>query len=157
MNKRTTQLKDTLESLYAKYNHRDLISPDPLQFIYRYSNPADMEIAALLSAELAYGRVQQIQKNLTELFGRMGKSPYAFVRDFGKSEREKLRGFKHRFTSGDDISDLLELLKYFLKQNVSIENHFLLGYNDNDENIIAALSKFCDSLLDTYLKKHNKI
>lgn len=155
MNKRTTQLKDTLESLYAKYNHRDLISPDPLQFVYQYSNPADMEIAALLSAELAYGRVQQIQKNLTELFGRMGKSPYAFVRDFGKSEREKLRGFKHRFTSGDDILDMLGLLKDVIEKNGSIENHFLSGYNDDDESIVNALSKFCDSLLDMYAKTHN--
>ena len=153
--KQTTQIKDILEKLYAKYNHRDLIAPDPLQFIYRYSNKADMEIAALLSAELAYGRVQQIQKNLTELFERMGHSPYAFVKNFGKAERKKLKGFKHRFTSGDDISALLELLKIVLDKNSSIQNYFLSGYNHNDENIITALTKFSDSLLDMYARTHN--
>jgi len=151
----TAQIKNILEKLYAKYNHRDLIAPDPLQFVYRYSKPADMEIAALLSAELAYGRVQQIQKNLTELFERMGHSLYAFVKNFGKSERKKLQGFKHRFTSGDDISDMLELLKNVLEQNGTIENYFLLGHNDNDKNIIESLSKFCDSLLDMYSRTHN--
>jgi uncharacterized protein (TIGR02757 family) len=154
--KRTTQIKNILERLYAKYNHRNLIAPDPLQFVYRYSNRADMEIAALLSAELAYGRVQQIQKNLAELFVRMGNSPYTFVQGFGKSERKKLRGFKHRFTSGDDISALLELLKIVLDKNGSIENYFLVGYNRNDENIATALTKFSDSLLDMYASTHNR-
>ncbi len=30
------KLKPVLEKLYVKYNRRDLIAPDPLQFVYRY-------------------------------------------------------------------------------------------------------------------------
>ena len=144
------RLKDVLERLYVKYNHKELIPPDPLQFVYRYSARGDMEIAALLAAVLAYGRVEQIGKTLSNLFGRMGKSPYEFVLNFDKTDRQKLRGLKHRFTTGDDICDLLELLKYAFEQHGSIEKHFLSGYNKAEKNIIPALSNFCESLFDKY-------
>ncbi len=157
VNKIKTQqpaIRDVLQRLYRKYNHRNLIKPDPLQFVYKYSNRADMEIAGLLSAVLAYGRVEQIQNSLTRLFGLIGKSPYEFVMDFGPANRRKLHGFKHRFTTGDDISDMLMLLKKAIKKNGSIENYFLLGYNKTDENIIPALTNFCGSLLNMYTTEH---
>ena len=155
MDKQIGIIRDVLERLYAKYNHHDLIKPDPLQFVYRYYRPADMEIVAFLAADLAYGRVEQIQKSLTNLLERMGQSPYAFVRSFGKAERKKLSGFKHRFTTDQDISDLLILLKRVLTRYGSIEEFFIQGYNPDDRNIIPALSKFCNSLLDMYAAEHN--
>ncbi|GAI24097.1 unnamed protein product, partial [marine sediment metagenome] len=32
---------------------------------------------------------------------------------------------------------------------------FVQGYNPGDKNIIPALSKFCDSLLEMYAETHN--
>jgi uncharacterized protein (TIGR02757 family) len=138
------QVKNVLEKLYDKYNRRELIRPDPLQFVYHYSKPADMEVAALLAASLAYGRVQQIEKNLNDLFGRMGTSPYAFVMNFDKAGRQKLNSFKHRFTTGRDISDLLSVLKKVLRQKGSIEKH------------LPALSRFCDSLYEIYSEQNGR-
>ena len=131
-----TAIKSVLDKLYKKYNHRDLIKPDPLQFVYRYNKSSDREIVALL-------------------FERMGESPYEFVKGFGKNERKKLNDFKHRFTTDQDISDLLMLLKKVLDQYTSIEAFFVQGYNPDDINIIPALSKFCKSLLDMYASEHN--
>ncbi|MDD5064657.1 MAG: TIGR02757 family protein [Phycisphaerae bacterium] len=148
--KRAESIKAVLDKLYVKYNHRGLIKPDPLQFVYHYSRPADMEIAGLLASSLAYGRVKQIEKSLNDLFGRMGASPYGFVMSFDKAGRKKLNSFKHRFTTGQDISDLLSVLKKVLRQKGSIEKHFSSGYNKADENILPALSRFCDSLYDIY-------
>ncbi len=155
VNKRLVIIKDVLERLYARYNHRYFIKPDPLQFVYRYDKPSDMEVIAFLAADLAYGRVEQIQKSLTNLFERMGESPYAFIKGFGKAEQKKLSGFKHRFTTDQDISDLLMLLKKVLDRYAGIEEFFIQGYNPGDRNIVPALSKFCNSLLDTYAAEHN--
>ena len=135
-NYKVKSLKAVLERLYARYNHRDLIKPDPMQFLYQYSNRADMEIVAFLASALAYGRVQQIEKSLTDLLGRMGDSPFEFVGDFDGRKRAKLKDFKHRFTTGDDISDLLMLLKEVLRR-------------------YGALSKFCDLLLNMHAAEHN--
>ena len=150
MSKRTAQIRDILEKLYKRYNRRELISPDPLQFLYRYSDPADIEITAFLASALAYGRVQQIEKSLDNLLGRMGDSPSEFVINFDKEKRRMLNDFKHRFTTGDDISDLLTLLRTIISRCGSIEQYFALGYNPGDNNIIPALSKFCNSLLDIH-------
>ena len=114
-----------------------------------------MEIVAFIASALAYGRVRQIKNSLVDLLGRMGHSPYEFARSFEANKRRKLKEFKHRFTSGDDISDLLTLLKKILAENNSIEDFFLLGYKQTDRNIIPALSNFCDSLLDTHGAEHN--
>jgi uncharacterized protein (TIGR02757 family) len=155
VNKERVKLKKILEGLYRKYNHRKLIKPDPLQFVYKYKSPADKEIVAFLSALLAYGRVEQIEKSLTNLFSLMGKSPYVFVKHFDKTGRKKLSGFKHRFTTGEDIADLLLLFKQVLKHFGSIERFFAEGYSSKDKNIIPALTKFCDSLWKIYSKDHN--
>ena len=154
MSKRTAQIRAVLEKLYERYNRRELISPDPLQFLYRYSEPADIEVTAFLASALAYGRVEQIEKSLNNLLGRMGNSPYEFVKNFDRDKRKTLKDFKHRFTTGEDISDLLTLLKTAISLHGSIEQYFALGYNPDDKNIIPALSKFCNSLLDIHVAGH---
>jgi uncharacterized protein (TIGR02757 family) len=150
VSEKSENLKAVLDTLYKKYNRRELIKPDPLQFVYEYSNPTDMEIAGFLAALLAYGRVEQIEKSLRNLLGRMGKSPYEFVVNFKNRDRAKLSGFKHRFNTGDDIADLLTLLQKVISESGGLENYFLRFYNGSDENIIPASSQFCDSLLDMW-------
>jgi uncharacterized protein (TIGR02757 family) len=142
--KKPEELKALFEGLYEKYNRKELIRPDPLQFIYRYNNPADMEIVGLLSACLAYGRVEQIQNDLNDLLGRMGNSPHKFVLNFTNKNRALFEGFKHRFNTGNDISDLLILLKGVLAEHGSIEKYFMLGFDPAHENTIFALMRFCD-------------
>lgn len=146
MNKQISYIKDILEKLYCRYNHKKFVPPDPLQFVYRYSTPADMEIVAFLASALAYGRVEQIEKSLTDLFGPMGNSPFEFVQNFNGEQKERLKSFKHRFTTGNDISDLMKLLQVILSKYGSVEGFFMQGYSDSDENVIPALSRFCDSL-----------
>ena len=155
MTKQKAQIKEILERLYGKYNHRRLIKSDPLQFVYHYSKQADMEIAAFLASALAYGRVQQIEKSLADLFRRMGNSPFEFVGNFDSKQKEKLKSFKHRFTSGDCLSDLLALVKKIILENGSIESFFVMGYKKTDRSIIPGLSHFCDSLLNIYTGSHN--
>jgi uncharacterized protein (TIGR02757 family) len=150
------KLKAVLEKLYDKYNRRELIRPDPLQFVYEYSKPADMEIAGLMAACLAYGRVEQIESSLRSLLGRMGRSPSEFVLNFTRRNRAGFKDFKHRFNTGDDISDLLVLLRNVLVKYGSIERFFLLGLRSADENIIPALSRFCDSLLEMHTGPRSK-
>ena len=152
--RRKKMLKDVLEELYSKYNRARLIKPDPLQFVYKYTEPADMEVVAFLAADLAYGRVQQIEKSLTTLFALMGESPWAFVCDFNEDHREILRTFKYRFTTGDDISDLLALLRRVLLKYGNIEQFFLQGYDPAHENIIPALTRFCACLSQIHAADH---
>jgi uncharacterized protein (TIGR02757 family) len=143
-----SELKKIFDGLYEKYNHHELIKPDPLQFVYEYANPADMEIAGFLAASLAYGRVEQIENSVRNLLGRLGKNPYEFVVNFQNRDRVKFAGFKHRFNTGDDIADLILLFQKVITESGSIEKYFVKFYDEGDENIIPALSGFCETLLN---------
>ncbi len=140
------QTRVLLEKLYAKYNHRVLVPPDPLQFVYRYAERRDLEIAAFLASALAYGRVRQIERSLTQLFERMDDAPYYFTSRCDGSGRARLRSFKHRFTTGNDVSNLLALFRRVFDDYGSLESFFALGYRCDDATILPALSQFCDSL-----------
>jgi uncharacterized protein (TIGR02757 family) len=152
---RTVQTKALLDRLYAKYNHRAFVPPDPLQFVYRYGDRRDREIVAFLASSLAYGRVRQIERSLTQLFDRMNGAPYEFTLRFDDSRRARLRGFKHRFTTGDDISDLLTLFRRVLDEHEDLESFFLRGYRLEDTTVLPALTTFCESLCDLYAGTHD--
>jgi len=111
-----------------------------------------MEVAGFFASALAYGRVQQISKSLEKLFSIMGESPAAFVRQFSTRDRRRLKDFKHRFNTGDDIADLIILLKDMINKHGSIERYFLSGYNDSDANILPALANFCEGLTGLYAR-----
>jgi uncharacterized protein (TIGR02757 family) len=147
-------MKAVLERLYARYNRRAFVPPDPLQFVYRYADRRDIEIAAFLAAALAYGRVRQIERSLTRLFDRMDNAPYEFTSRFDGRSRARLRSFKHRFTTGDDLADLLGLFRRVLDEHGSLEAFFLRGYREEHPTVLPALSTFCDSLCRTYTDTH---
>ncbi len=43
-------LRETLEDLYARYNRREFVHPDPLEFLYAYPDLRDREVAGLVAA-----------------------------------------------------------------------------------------------------------
>mgnify|MGYP006286598793 FL=1 len=143
-------LKHTLDTLYHRYNRRALIPPDPLQFVYRYSDPLDREIAGFVAAGLAYGRVRQIAGSVDRLLTLMDASPSRFVLDFDPPRSTALQGFRHRFTSGRDICDLFTLLQWVLLEYGSIELCFLACSESADRNMLPVLSRFCALLSDRY-------
>jgi len=72
-------LKNRLDSLYLEINKKEFIQSDPVQFPHRYKERFDREIAAFLTATIAWGRRDLILKSSEKMFAIMGSSPYAFV------------------------------------------------------------------------------
>jgi len=151
----SVETKSLLERLYARYNHRAFVPPDPLQFVYRFSERLDREIAAFLAAALAYGRVRQIERSLTQLFDRMNFAPYDFTMRLNGTGRAALRTFKHRFTTGGDIWDLLDLFRRILDDYGDLEAFFMQGDRREHSTVLPALSAFCDSLCELYADAHH--
>lgn len=139
--------KNKLESIYKEFNRRDLVSPDPLQFLYCFSRPDDRELVALIAAGLAYGRVAQILKSIQKVLGLMGNSPADFVRETPDYEfRQVFNGFKHRFTSDEDLSRFLSGAKQVIKNYGSLEECFKASCSANDETVVPALTAFATQL-----------
>ncbi|MDR2134626.1 MAG: TIGR02757 family protein [Treponema sp.] len=72
-------LKRELDRWYRRVNRPEFILNDPVQFPHRYTDPADIEIAAFLAASIAWGRRELILRSAERMFALMGPSPAAFV------------------------------------------------------------------------------
>jgi len=136
-------MKERLEELYAAYNRRSFVHPDPLEFLYDYEDLRDREIVALVASSLAYGKVEQILKSVSAIILRMGTSPFDFLCSSSfETLHTGLENFKHRFTPGADISLLLWSARTMILEHGSLHGSFMAGYRDQHETILPALSSF---------------
>jgi len=119
--------KESLERLYAKYNCRRFVHPDPLEFLYRYDDPADREIAGLIASSLAYGRVAQILKSVGNILDPI-QAPAEFLKLTSPAQiKKEFRFFKHRFSTGSELSRMLIGIKRVFEQYGSLNECFLAG------------------------------
>ena len=136
-----------LEELYRRYNKRELVHPDPLEFLYHYDYCDDREIVALIAASLAYGRVAQILASVKKVLKELGPRPAQFLEKTSAAQLRKLfKTFKHRFTTGEEMSSFLINIKKAQKKHVSLEACFKKYVNEQDETFMPALSKFVREL-----------
>jgi uncharacterized protein (TIGR02757 family) len=113
-------MKAFLDCLYLVYNRRELVYPDPLIFLYEYDDPLDREIAGLVASCLAYGRVAQILKSVTKILTPLGRRPHRFL--LRKRLPDGFFGdFKHRFTTGEQVRELLTRAAGVLRAHGSLE------------------------------------
>jgi len=133
--------KPLLERLYGLYNSRKWVHPDPLEFLYNYSELRDVEIVGLIASSLAYGRVAQILKSVSSVLEKMGTSPYDFLLSATPSSLGRIYSdFKHRFTTGDELARMLIGARSVIKRYGSLYDCFLSGYSDQDDTVLNGLS-----------------
>jgi len=135
-----------LEDLRTRYNRREFVHPDPIEFLYRYEDQHDREVAGLVAACLAYGRVAQILKSVEAALARLGPSPARFLeRTPPAGLRAAFAGFRHRFTAGDDLARLLCGVRRAIGRHGSLERCFVASAPDvgrEDGTVLPALAAF---------------
>lgn len=133
--------KDALEHHYRAFHKRRFVHPDPLEFLYDYDDPADREIVALVAASLAYGRVAQILVSVRRALDRLGASPARFVRDTTPARmKADLAGFKHRWTTGEDLAVMLAGARRAVRSHGSLGKCLAGKVSPSDETVIPALT-----------------
>lgn len=126
-------LKEELDKLYLTYNRREFVHPDPLEFLYNYKNIEDREIAGLISSSLAYGRVNQILKSVSLVLARLKPTPSIYIKNSSPDIFfNHFKGFKHRFTTGDELCSLLGGIKSVLEKYGSLNNCFIQRLQNAD-------------------------
>lgn len=114
-------MKQKLDSLVKKYETKDFIKSDPIQFPHRFKNKKDIEIAAFISALFSFGSREQFIKKLNYLFS-LTSSPYELIYDYKKFD---LGSFLYRFIKNKDLIELLRLLnKLYISDKSSLEELF---------------------------------
>lgn len=114
--------RDLLEGLYARHHHLENLHPDPLVFARRYRDPNDGELAGLIAAAFAYGRVEKIMEALERVFGVLGPSPRDRLLQLKPKDDalESLVGFKYRFHKKEDVALVFHLLRQVLERRGSL-------------------------------------
>ena len=150
--------KPHLEQLYAHYNSRKWVHPDPLEFLYDYGDLKDREVAGLIASSLAYGRVAQILKSVSGVLEKMGPSPYDFLMSATPSSlRRTYSDFRHRFTAGEELAMMLIGAKSVIERFGSLYNCFLSGFNDDDDTILTGLSFLVNAIRTNLNSRNNSL
>jgi uncharacterized protein (TIGR02757 family) len=140
--------KERLEALYSEYNRRCYVHPDPLEFLYDFHEPLDVEVVGFIASSLAYGNVKQILRSVSLVLRQMGPCPSAFLLNspFDRIE-ESFSNFKHRFTTGQDLARLLWGVRRIIERHGSLQKCFMSRLHPKDRTVIPALSAFVESVL----------
>ena len=114
-----------LDLLAKKYEVKDFIKYDPIQFPHRYTDKKDVEISGFISSLFAYGNRKVFIKKLDELFRYMDNKPFEYVIN---SEFKNLKGFNYRFAKDFDITEIFLILKELYQKDGGLEKLFEYGW-----------------------------
>ncbi len=114
-------MKNKLDELTKKYEIKDFIKNDPIQFPHKFKRKEDVEIAGFISSLFAFGRRELFIKKLDYLFS-LANSPFELINDFRKYN---LDNFIYRFIKNEDLIELLRILnKLYIQDKSSLEELF---------------------------------
>jgi len=150
-----TDLKEKLESIYSKYNKREYVNPDPLFFLYDYTEKKNQEIAGFIAACFAYGRVEQIMKTVALILDKLEPTPFDYLMDHTKSDIAcDFKGFRYRFADDVHLTNLLWGIREVLNRFSSLENCFYSGWTPDDETVLQGLAFLSEQIGKSHKTGH---
>lgn len=121
----TVDLKDFLDTKVKQYNSPTFIKSDPIQVPHKFSKKEDIEIAAFLTATIAWGNRKSIIKNAKHMMHLLDNAPYDFVMQHRESDLEQLLPFVHRTFNGHDLIQFIKSLRHIYSNHDGLEAVFL--------------------------------
>ncbi len=135
-----------LDHLYACYNRRDYVRPDPVETLYPWPDVRDREIVGLIAAGLAFGGVGQILKSIDAVIHIFEGRPRASLEAASRRDLMRLlRGFRHRWVDERDMTNFLWAVRATVREHGSLET--ALSTDDTDEqDVLPALVKWVERI-----------
>jgi uncharacterized protein (TIGR02757 family) len=103
-------LKNLLDEEYNANNCPQFVESDPIQIPHRFTKREDIEIAAFLSSQIAWGKRKMIIANASRLMECMDNSPHEFIVSATAKDFKKLDNFVHRTFNAEDCKTSLRCL-----------------------------------------------
>ena len=142
-------LREPLERLYREFDYGARVARDALEFPLRYAARDDREVVALLTACLAYGRVDLFGRALQGVLGAMAPSPAAFVRAFDPGrDAGRFATFVYRFNRPADLAAFCTAARDLLARHGTLEKAFAAGDLEPAGPIGPALERFARAFWD---------
>jgi len=147
------ELQGFLEEKHDKYNRPSFIPQDPISIPHSFSRKEDIEIAAFLTATIAWGQRKTIITNAERLMGLMDRAPHDFVLSAGERELVRLSAFIHRTFNGIDCQFFMRALRHIYTQHGGLEAVFIKE-NGVKDAIAGFRQKFFETGHETRSQKH---
>ena len=135
------------DELYSRYNRKDYLGTDPIQFLFRYPNVLDRELAALIASSFALGRVAHILVSVEKILAPMQPGPRSFLDGAdARLLRSTYAGFKHRFFDSECLVAFLCGARNMLRLHGSLNSAFTKGLVPEEATVLPALERFASDL-----------
>ena len=135
-----------LEDLLRHTDAAARLRGDPVELVHAFSDSTDVEVAGLLCAALAYGRVDLFKPRLAALLRALGPSPGATARDAAPAELlERCAQFSYRMTGPRDVACLLYGAGRIVRAHGSLGAFFAARWRASG-SLRIALGDFVDEL-----------
>jgi uncharacterized protein (TIGR02757 family) len=134
------EIRDLLIARHDQYNRPEFILNDPIQVPHSFASKNDIEIAAFLTATLAWGNRVSIIKSANSLMDRMDRAPYEFVLSAESGDIVRLEGFVHRTFNSEDLSYFICALRMIYEDYGGLEPVFSSG--SRNRGAFGALAGF---------------
>lgn len=117
-------IKDLLEQKYLEYNTAAFADSDPVQIPRSFLLKEDIEIAAFLTATIAWGNRAGVIKSGRKMMDIMGNSPYDFIMSHSETDLEKFENFVHRTFQPVDMKTFVRGMKHIYSNHGGLERIF---------------------------------
>ena len=111
------------------YNRREFIDTDPIQVPHLFTKKEDIEIAAFITATLAWGSRPVIIRVARELLLSLPDGPHTFLLQADQTQLESFDDFKYRTFNGTDCIFFLKSLKNIYENHHGLEGVFNEGFS----------------------------
>ena len=126
-------LKEFLDQKADLYNRPAFIKTDPIQVPHQYCEARDIEIAAFLTASIAWGQKATIINNARKLLSWMPGGPYEFLMAARDKDLEAFLPFVHRTFNGLDCFYFLKSLQYIYRHKGGLRRVFEKSYANSGD------------------------
>lgn len=126
-----TNIKQTLDKLVETYENPDFVKDDPIQFIHRFKDKKDIEIAGFISSCFAFGKRELFIKKLNDFFEIAEEKPLKYVLE---GDFSKLKDFNYRFIKPNDMMEMMRILRELYAKDGGLEKLFEYAYKNGKIN-----------------------
>ncbi|MEM7679289.1 MAG: TIGR02757 family protein, partial [Myxococcota bacterium] len=137
-----------LDRLLRSVDRAALVAGDPISLVRAYDDPHDQEVAGLLVAMLAYGRVASIKAKASQALQALAPSPARAVEDGRRLRR--LQGFVYRFQKNDDVPRFLRAIGRVRRRYGSLGRTFasLAASGPPEPTYVTTMERFVATIAD---------
>ncbi|MGB5654610.1 MAG: TIGR02757 family protein, partial [Robiginitalea sp.] len=133
------EIKTFLDAKTLQYQRPDFLSSDPIQIPHRFQEKSDIEIAAFLTATIAWGNRLSIIRSANRMMELMEEAPHYFMMSASEEELTSLQGFVHRTFNGLDFITFVKGLRHIYSKYGGMET--LFAKYAHGQNLQEAITK----------------